>query len=56
MHPTTLRNKLSGVIAFPVTPFKEDLSLDLPALHHNHTHLLQYPKTANVAAGGTVEK
>jgi len=31
MHPTTLRNKLSGVIAFPITPFKEDLSLDLPA-------------------------
>jgi hypothetical protein len=31
MHPGTLRHKLSGVIAFPVTPFKADLSLDLPA-------------------------
>lgn len=55
MHPSTLRNKLSGVIAFPVTPFKEDLSLDLPALHENLTHLLQYQISAIVAAGGTGE-
>ena len=55
MHPTTLRNKLSGVIAFPVTPFKEDLSLDLPALHENLTNLLQYSISALVAAGGTGE-
>src|SRR5690242_1315657 len=55
MHPATLRNKLSGVIAFPITPFKEDLSLDLPALHQNLTHLLQYQISAIVAAGGTGE-
>jgi 5-dehydro-4-deoxyglucarate dehydratase len=55
MHPNTLRNKLRGVIAFPVTPFKEDLSLDLPALHQNLTHLLQYQITAIVAAAGTGE-
>ena len=55
MHPSTLRNKLSGVIAFPVTPFKEDLSLDLPALHENLTHLLQFQISAIVAAGGTGE-
>src|SRR5678815_2045410 len=55
MHPTTLRNKLSGVIAFPITPFKEDLSLDLPALHENLTNLLQYSICALVAAGGTGE-
>lgn len=55
MHPSTLRNKLSGVIAFPVTPFKEDLSLDLPALHQNLTQLLQFPISAIVAAGGTGE-
>ena len=55
MHPTTLRNKLSGVIAFPVTPFKEDLTLDLPALHENLTNLLQYSISALVAAGGTGE-
>jgi 5-dehydro-4-deoxyglucarate dehydratase len=55
MHPTTLRKKLSGVIAFPVTPFKENLSLDLPGLHHNLTKLLEYPISAVVAAGGTGE-
>ena len=55
MHPNTLRKKLSGVIAFPVTPFKEDLSLDLPSLHLNLTHLLQYQISAVVTAGGTGE-
>ena len=55
MHPSTLRNKLSGVIAFPVTPFKEDLSLDLPGLHENLTKLLEHPITAVVTAGGTGE-
>ena len=55
MHPNTLRNKLSGVIACPVTPFKEDLSLDLPGLHENLTKLLEYPIAAVVAAGGTGE-
>ena len=55
MHPNTLRNKLSGVIAFPVTPFKEDLSLDLPGLHENLTKLLEHPIAAIVVAGGTGE-
>src|SRR5689334_25393779 len=55
MHPNTLRNKLSGVIAFPITPFKEDLSLDLPGLHENLNKLLEYPVSAIVAAGGTGE-
>ena len=55
MNPNTLRNKLSGVIAFPITPFKEDLSLDLPALHQNLTSLLNYQISAIVAAGGTGE-
>src|SRR5215217_9324520 len=55
MHRNTLRNKLSGVIAFPVTPFKENLSLDLPGLHHNLTKLLEHPISAIVAAGGTGE-
>lgn len=55
MHPGTLRNKLSGVIAFPVTPFKEDLSLDLPGLHENLTKLLEHPIAAVVIAGGTGE-
>ena len=55
MNPNTLRNKLSGVIAFPVTPFKEDLSLDLPGLHENLTKLLEHPISAIVTAGGTGE-
>jgi 5-dehydro-4-deoxyglucarate dehydratase len=55
MHRNTLRNKLSGVIAFPVTPFKENLALDLPGLHHNLTKLLEHPISAIVAAGGTGE-
>ena len=55
MHPSTLRNKLSGVIAFPVTPFKEDLSLDLPGLHQNLTKLLEHPIAAVVAGSGTGE-
>ena len=55
MHPSTLRNKLAGVIAFPITPFKSDLSLDLPGLHENLTKLLEYPISAIVAAGGTGE-
>lgn len=55
MHPNTLRTKLSGVIAFPITPFKDDLSLDLPGLHQNLNKLLEYPIAAFVAAGGTGE-
>jgi 5-dehydro-4-deoxyglucarate dehydratase len=55
MEPTELRNKLSGVIAFPITPFKEDLSLDLSGLRHNLGLLLQHPICALVAAGGTGE-
>src|SRR6185369_12586084 len=55
MHSNTLRNKLSGVIAYPVTPFKDDLSLDLPGLHQNLNKLLEYPISAVVPAGGTGE-
>ena len=55
MHPSTLRDKLYGVIAFPITPFKEDLSLDLPGLHHNITKLIEHPVCALVIAGGTGE-
>lgn len=55
MHPNSLRNKLIGVIAFPITPFKDDLSLDLPGLHENLNKLLEYPVSAVVPAGGTGE-
>jgi len=56
MRPAELRKRISqGVIAFPITPFKEDLSLDLPGLHHNLSKLLEHPVCAVVAAGGTGE-
>ena len=55
MTPNELLMNLQGVIAFPITPFKPDLSLDLPGLHHNLTKLLEHPISAVVAAGGTGE-
>ena len=55
MQPNTLREKLYGVIAFPITPFADNLSLDLPGLHRNLTKLLEHPISAVVAAGGTGE-
>jgi 5-dehydro-4-deoxyglucarate dehydratase len=55
MTPEELRGRFGGVIAFPVTPFKKDLSLDLPGLRKNLEHLAQFPFCAIVAAGGTGE-
>ena len=55
MEATELRKKLSGVIAFPITPFKADLALDLEGLRHNLTQLARHPICAVVAAGGTGE-
>jgi 5-dehydro-4-deoxyglucarate dehydratase len=47
--------KLEGVIAFPVTPFNDDLSLDVAGLRRNVRAILQHPVAAIVAAGGTGE-
>jgi 5-dehydro-4-deoxyglucarate dehydratase len=55
MNPNDLRKKLRGVIAFPVTPFKADLSLDVPGLRRNLQALVKHPLAAVVAAGGTGE-
>jgi len=55
MKPEELRHKLRGVIAFPVTPFKPDLSLDIPGLRSNLQELVKHPFAALVAAGGTGE-
>jgi 5-dehydro-4-deoxyglucarate dehydratase len=55
MEAAQLRSKFSGVIAFPVTPFKSDLSLDLEGLRHNLSRLIEEPVCAVVAAGGTGE-
>jgi 5-dehydro-4-deoxyglucarate dehydratase len=55
MQPTELRKKLHGVISFPVTPFKLDLSLDLDGLRKNLRSLLKHPICAVVAPAGTGE-
>jgi 5-dehydro-4-deoxyglucarate dehydratase len=55
MQPNELRARLQGVIAFPVTPFKADLSLDLEGLRVNVCSLLRHPICAIVAAAGTGE-
>jgi 5-dehydro-4-deoxyglucarate dehydratase len=50
-----LRNKFEGVIAFPVTPFKADFTLDIEGLQKNLERLLDHPICAVIAAGGTGE-
>ena len=55
MTPIELRSKFHGVIAFPVTPFNRDLSLDLEGLRHNLAKLIEHQVCAVVAAGGTGE-
>src|SRR6266850_2242961 len=55
MQPNDLRRRLQGVISFPVTPFKSDLSLDLDGLRRNLRSLLEHPICAVVAPAGTGE-
>jgi 5-dehydro-4-deoxyglucarate dehydratase len=56
MKPDQLRQKLSsGVISFPLTPFKRDLSLDLEGHRRNLRYILKFPVTAIVAPAGTGE-
>jgi len=55
MQPNELRQRLQGVISFPVTPFKADLSLDLDGLRRNLRSLLKHPICAVVAPAGTGE-
>ncbi|HLY74791.1 MAG TPA: 5-dehydro-4-deoxyglucarate dehydratase [Planctomycetota bacterium] len=55
MNPKTFRSKLGGVIAFPVTPFNADLSLDISGLRRNLQVLMRHKLCAVVAAGGTGE-
>jgi 5-dehydro-4-deoxyglucarate dehydratase len=47
--------RLTGVFGFPVTPFNQDLSLDLDGLGRNVSEMATYPFCAMVAAGGTGE-
>ncbi|MFL6279286.1 MAG: dihydrodipicolinate synthase family protein [Vicinamibacterales bacterium] len=55
ISPARLREALTGVIGFPVTPFRIDLSVDLDALRRNVRAMLEHPLAAIVAAGGTGE-
>jgi 5-dehydro-4-deoxyglucarate dehydratase len=55
LSPNELRDTLTGVIAFPITPFRPDLSVDLDALRLNVRMMLEHPLAAIVAAGGTGE-
>jgi 5-dehydro-4-deoxyglucarate dehydratase len=55
MQPSELRQRLRGVISFPVTPFKKDLSLDLDGLRCNLRSLVKHPVCAVVAPAGTGE-
>ena len=55
MRPDELKARVRGVIAFPVTPFAPDLSLDLPGLRRNLQKLVAHPFGGIVAAGGTGE-
>ncbi len=55
MQPDELRSKLEGVIAFPITPFKKDYSVDLDAVRKNVTEMLKMPLCAVIPVGGTGE-
>src|SRR6266566_2682965 len=55
MEAGQLRAKLRGVIAFPVTPFKADLALNIDGLRKNLAALSAHPLCAVIAAGGTGE-
>jgi 5-dehydro-4-deoxyglucarate dehydratase len=48
-------SSLRGVFGFPVTPFNQDLSLDLKGLARNVDEMAAFPFCAMVAAGGAGE-
>jgi 5-dehydro-4-deoxyglucarate dehydratase len=51
----SLRERIRGVLGFPVTPFRQDLSLDLDGLAQNVAEMARHPFCGLVAAGGTGE-
>lgn len=55
MTPSELRNQLTGVFGFPVTPFHSDLSIDHAGLAKLADWMCGYAFCAQVAAGGTGE-
>jgi 5-dehydro-4-deoxyglucarate dehydratase len=55
LSPSQLRSRLGGVIAFPCTPFKENLTLDLPGFRKNLRKLVDHDLCAIVVGAGTGE-
>src|SRR5688572_22692648 len=55
MQPHELRAKLNGVIAFPITPFGADGSIDVEGLRKNLRAIKKHPISAIVAVAGTGE-
>lgn len=55
MDPLELRDRLRGAIAFPITPFQGDLSLDGDGFAQNIERLVGSGVVAIVVAGGTGE-
>lgn len=55
LSPSQLRSRLGGVIAFPCTPFKENLALDLPGFRKNLRKLADHDLCAIVVGAGTGE-
>lgn len=55
MQPEEFRSRLNGVIAFPITPFHGDGTLNVAGLKKNIESLVGFNFGALVAAGGTGE-
>ena len=55
MNHKEFASSLRGVFGFPVTPFHQDLSLDLKSLARNVDAMAAYPFCAMVTAGGIGE-
>ncbi|MCC6627080.1 MAG: 5-dehydro-4-deoxyglucarate dehydratase [Chloroflexi bacterium] len=55
MSLAEVRERLRGVLTFPVTPFHADFSVDYDGLRHIVRRMLRAPIHAVVAAGGTGE-
>lgn len=55
LTPAQLRDRLGGVIAFPCTPFKKNLALNLPGFRKNLERLATHDLCAIVVGAGTGE-
>jgi 5-dehydro-4-deoxyglucarate dehydratase len=55
LTPAQLRSRLGGVIAFPCTPFKKNLALDLAGFRRNLRQLAEHDLCAIVVGAGTGE-